>query len=190
MKQTWLRETGRSSGILADSDTGKFLMGLTGSDCGPRGCPHGALIHVLSVDGYPVAIEIGMVMGCHYYSYLGAFDWAWKDYSPGKIQIEMAQKWAKSVGLEKFDFLGDPSDYKEQWTNSIHRLHSRSTPITALGLIYCAIWKSHLRPKLKNAYKNMDSDKRKLLSKMVGLAGRSAGSDKYDPETNTACLSV
>ena len=180
MKRIWLEKTGRKPGILADETTKAFLESLTGSSDCAASCPQGAMTHALCVDGKPVAIEIGMAMGGHYYSYLGAFDWEWRDFSPGKIQIESAQEWAKSVGAQWFDLLGDPSQYKGQWTNRTHRLQSRSMPITALGLIYCAIWKTHLRPKLKNAYNSMGADRRALLTSMAAFAGRFSATGNND----------
>ena len=184
MKQDWLKNTGRSSSVLAQSDTMNFLASLSGNESGPSGFPEGAVSQALCIDGVPIAIEIGMVMQRHYYSYLGAFDWAWKDYSPGKVQIEEAQKWAKSVGLEKFDFLGDPADYKEQWTGSAHRMRSRSLPKTALGFLYCSVWKSRLRPQLKSVYKNMGTDKRKLSWKMLKAAERPTSEQAIDNQSS------
>lgn len=174
MKLEWLKNTGRSAGVLAQADTKMFLTNLSGIEQGPNGHPKGAVAQALCVDNEPIAIEIGMVMDRHYYSYLGAFDWSWSDYSPGKVQIESAQKWAKSVGLAKFDFLGDPADYKEQWTGTTHPMLSRSIPKTALGYLYCAVWKSRLRPQLKNVYKNMGSDRRKLSWQVIKVARQSA----------------
>lgn len=185
MKLVWLGKTGRKPGILGDPKIAGFLADLAGSSSGSQGCPAGAVAHALCLNGKPIAIEIGMILGRHYYSYLGAFDWDWKDYSPGKIQIEAAQKWAKAKGLAQFDFLGDPSDYKQEWTNTSHRLLSKSMPITALGLIYCAIWKSRLRPKLKIAYKNMATDRKKLLSRIVEFTGRSNDRYNYGPEPDS-----
>ena len=188
MKQVWLAKTGRKPGILAEPDTETFLVGLAGTEVGPLGSPEGALVHALCVDRIPVALEIGMVKGRHYYSYLGAFDWTLKDYSAGKVQIEAAQEWANSVGLEVFDFLGDSADYKEQWTGASQPLHSRSMPVTALGLPYCAIWKSRLRPQLKQAYKNMDPDKRKVISKAMTLLRRPSAGDSSDRDTKLNSL--
>jgi len=91
---------------------------------------------------------------------------------------------AKSAGLEKFDFLGDPSGYKEHWTGCTHQLHSRSMPVTALGLVYCAVWKSRLRPRLKDAYKNMDADRRRLLSKMAGFTRPPAAGKGTNPQAD------
>ena len=41
----------------------------------------------MSLDGKAIAIEIGFIFKHHYYSYMGAFDLAWRDYSPGKVQM-------------------------------------------------------------------------------------------------------
>lgn len=172
MKLEWLDKTGRSSGELEHADTAKFLANLSGTEQGLSGYPEGAVAHALCIDGRPIAIEVGMMMRRHYYSYLGAFDWSWGEHSPGKVQIEAAQKWAKSVGLEKFDFLGDPAEYKEQWTGATRLVHSRSIPKTAIGFLYCAVWKSRLRPQLKNAYKNMGADRRKISWQVMKLVGK------------------
>lgn len=166
MKRVWLVQTGRRSSTLANKCTIKFLSSLTGSQSGSKDRPQGAVAHALMVNDRPVAIELGMILGGHYYSYLGAFSWNWRDYSPGKIQIEAAQKWAKEAGLEKFDFLGDPSAYKSNWTDVSRQLVSRSVPTTALGLLYCVIWKTYLKPTLKAVYGGMGSEKRKLLLRL------------------------
>lgn len=178
MKRAWLEQTGRRSNPVSSSVTESFLTDLTGTECNASGLPEGAFVHALALDGTPIATEIGMVKDRHYYSFLGAFDLHWQDYSPGKVQIEMAQRWAKSVGIEKFDFLGDPSSYKSHWTGTAHPLRSRSIPLTPLGLIYCAIWKARLRPTLKSAYHNMSPNRRRLFTKLLGFA---AGNRKPAP---------
>ena len=88
MKQVWLREKGLHSSALSEDSAVEFLANLGGC-AGRDGIPpQGATAHVLTVDGTPVGIEIGMVLGKHYYSYLGAFDWQWRDRSPGVVQME------------------------------------------------------------------------------------------------------
>ncbi|MEP3278615.1 MAG: GNAT family N-acetyltransferase [Stappiaceae bacterium] len=171
MKQIWLQQTGRRADILSKRCTASFLTGLSGK-AGSNERPAGSFAHALTLNGEPIAIEIGMVEGDHYYSYLGAFDWKWRDYSPGKIQIELAQKWAKEAGLRTFDFLGDPSEYKSQWTNSTRSLNSRSVPRSLLGWLYCVVWKAYLRGAVRTAYHHLGSERRKLLLKLLGLGAR------------------
>jgi CelD/BcsL family acetyltransferase involved in cellulose biosynthesis len=70
-KRRWLEETGRiSQGVSMDGfDT--FLTGLPG-DAERR---EGAVAFRLTIDGVPVALELGMIEAGHYYAYLGSFDW-------------------------------------------------------------------------------------------------------------------
>lgn len=183
MKQTWLHRTGRQSSILSDGKTRAFMSHLSGQERNSEGCPAGAFAHALTLNGRPIAIEVGMAMDGHYYSYLGAFDWSWRDYSPGKIQIEAAQKWAKEAGLDRFDFLGDPSDYKSGWSGTTHALHSRFVPNTILGFVYCLAWKSYLRPALKQHYHQMGASARKKLFRLMGLGDRPDPQPASMPDT-------
>ena len=170
MKREWLAQTGRRSSSISSKTTGSFIADLAGIQENDDGLPQGAFAHALTLDGEVIATEVGMVAGRHYYSFLGAFDLNWQDFSPGKIQIEMAQEWAKSVGIDQFDFLGDPSSYKSHWTGSSVPLCSRSIPLTATGFVYCAIWKSRLRPTLKSVYHNMDPAHRRVFTALLAFA--------------------
>lgn len=171
MKRTWLESTGRSSNTISSGLTEDFLASLLGRKRNAYGNPEGAFAHALTLDGRPIATEIGFVMDRHYYSFLGAFDLDWQDYSPGKVQIESAQKWAKSAGIWAFDFLGDPSSYKLNWTGSNHPLHSRAVPLTTLGILYCSLWKSLIRPALKSAHFNMSPDLRRFVAGILSFPG-------------------
>ncbi len=168
-KNIWLRETGRRTSVLSDADTKRFLTNLDGSDKSQSRLVNGATLGVLSVANKPIGIELGMCLDGHYYSYLGAFDWENKRLSPGKTQIEEAQMWAKEVGLKKFDFLGDPSDYKTAWTDLTDALESRSVPVTLRGFIYCVCWKAYLRPMAAFVFNRLDAKNRRRILKLFGI---------------------
>lgn len=172
MKAKWLEETGRSSESLLSKQTETFLKALKGHEAKGDMPPQGAVAHVLRVDGKSVGIELGMTMGRHYYSYLGAFDWAWKDFSVGKIQIEMTQKWAMEAGIHMFDFLGDPSAYKSNWTQTTQSLKNRNVPLSIKGFLYVVIWRCYFRPIVKKAYAAMGANWRKKLSDVISIADR------------------
>ena len=78
MKKVWLHEKGLHSSALSDELATGFLANLGGCAARDGMPPQGATAHVLTVDEKPVGVEIGMVLGSHYYSYLGAFDWQWR----------------------------------------------------------------------------------------------------------------
>ncbi|MEM8649025.1 MAG: GNAT family N-acetyltransferase [Pseudomonadota bacterium] len=165
MKRKWLVMTGRNKGILFDPLAADFFKSIPKS--GDDFTGSGPLVHSYSIDGEPVAMELGFYRNNHYYSYLGAINLDWQKYSPGKVQIEAAQKWAKSNGFENFDFLGDPSEYKKNWTNFSQPLECRYIPITLVGEVYCRIWKVNINPKLRYFYHNTGSGTRDFITKVM-----------------------
>ena len=123
----------------------------------------------LCIDDQPIALELGFAAGRDYYSYLGAIDLEFSKYSPGKLQIEEAQKWALEQGFRYFDFLNDPSAYKNGWTNLMVPLASRSFALSFRGYVHCLIWKKHLKPRVKQLYHNAGSNHRKIVTDLYKM---------------------
>ena len=170
MKTEWLRRTGRSSTQLSRPETLGFLSGVPAMDA------HGdigILAHGLYCDGKPIAIEIGLRKNGYYCAYMGAFDWAWRDLSPGKTQMEYSQQWAVEAGIETYDLLGEMCEYKAQWTNSTVPLHSRAIPLSAVGFVYCVSWRVALRPFAKWLMTSLGQNSRRTV---FGLISRLRGS--------------
>ena len=176
-KKLWLRNTARRDAVISQALTRKFLCSLSGNQNNVDKLPSGAVLGALMLDGKPIAIEIGMCLDGHYYSYLGAFDWQHRPLSPGKIQIEEMQKWAMEVGLKKFDFLGDPAEYKSEWTNSHDALESRNVSTTLRGVLYCVSWKAYLRPVARFLFTKLDADMRSKILIILGIRKNTTESD-------------
>ncbi|MGI9352132.1 MAG: GNAT family N-acetyltransferase [Rhizobiaceae bacterium] len=168
MKRLWLIETNRHSQSLFEDASKLFLSGLGGEGSSFES-GEGPVVQVVKLDGKPIAIEIGMLRDGHYYSYLGAIDLEYSSYSPGKVQMEMTQKWAYDYGIRMFDFLSDPSDYKKSWTNMQAAMFTRYFPVTHRGHIYCVVWKAQLKPFLRNLYQRSNPKLRKQVNKLLGL---------------------
>ena len=173
-KRIWLHETGRRATVFSQNRTKNFLLNLSGVEGDDITPPKGAVLGVLSLDDVPIGIEIGMCLDGHYYCYLGAFDWQWRKLSVGKIQIEEMQIWAKQVGLNKFDFLGDPAEYKTSWTNTTDALESRFIPLTMRGFFYSVVWKTYLRPASRIIFNKLNASNRSKLLKLLGMREKNA----------------
>lgn len=167
MKKVWLSEKGLHSSALSDDLAFRFLSSLRGQEARNGMPPQGATAHVLTVGDVPVGIEIGMILGRHYYSYLGAFDWQWRNCSPGVVQMERTQQWALENQVEKFDLLGDPAAYKSHWSNAVQPLKSVIVPTSMRGFIYAAVWRARLRPALKKLANAIGPNGRKTIKGLL-----------------------
>lgn len=177
LKQAWLRDTGRLGRDVFDPRFTAFLRKLgTKANKGDDG----VYLHALTLDGSPIAMEIGMRFRDDYYCFLGAIDLAYQKYSPGKVQMESAQRWAIETGIRRFDFLNDPSAYKSSWTNATEPLTAFYVPLTSLGRLYCHHWMAGLRPHVRSIYHRFGTQIRARLLSAVGavqrLLGRHGGS--------------
>ncbi len=173
MKQQWMEATGRREDVMSDDGLKRFLAAL--GDETSRDAHNDIYMHVLRIDGAPAGLELGMASKGHYYSYLGAINLDYQKHSPGKIQMEFAQQWALELGLSKFDFLNDPSDYKASWTNITVPLRSQYIPITSAGYLYCWMWKTSIRPKLKELYKKTSANERRYFNQLFQMIGKIQG---------------
>jgi len=180
-KNIWLKQTGRRAAVLSDKRTQDLLSNLTGHAETPYNSPTGAIIGVLTLDEQPIALEIGLCESGRFYSYLGAFNWDYKNYSPGKLQIEETQKWAKAAGFKTFDFLGDPADYKSAWTNSTDALESRSIALNARGFLYCVFWKAYLRPVIRVVFNKLKPEFRSRLINLFGMGKKTTPENQKAP---------
>lgn len=173
MKQVWMEQTGRREDVMTDPAMAEFLSSLGNRQTADK--DNDTFMHVLALDGAPIALELGMAFQGHYYSFLGAINMDFQKLSPGKIQIEMAQEWAKEQDLRKFDFLNDPSEYKATWTNEREPLHSQYVPISSAGYLYCWMWKTSVKPKLKEMYQNIRPEDRRYFNQLFNLVGKLQG---------------
>jgi CelD/BcsL family acetyltransferase involved in cellulose biosynthesis len=155
-KKQWLNRTGRISTGLEFAGHGAFLAALPQAD----GDGNGPVLSALLLDGKPVAIEIGFVQHGHYYSYIGGFDWSFRQLSPGKVQMEMTLAWLIDNGVRVFDLLANPSDYKADYSNRTVSLSGHAMSMTRYGKVYASVWQSLLRPALKHSFKMLPADLR------------------------------
>jgi CelD/BcsL family acetyltransferase involved in cellulose biosynthesis len=160
MKRMWLQRTGRIGMGLTHADHESFLGNLSGD----RAAGDGAVLFVLMAGAKPVAFEFGLLQRGHYYSYLGSFAWGWRHASPGSLQIAMTIDWLIDHGVQTFDLLGNPENYKQTWTDATVALASFEKSFTWRGAIYGAVWTRQARPTLKTLYKAMPASWRSSLN--------------------------
>ncbi len=159
MKDDWLANTGKVSRALSMPGTAAFLSSLTVSP----GNTARALVGILNLDDKPISIEIGFERGNDYVSYLGAFEWGLRGYSPGKIEMDLMLRWAIENDMKSYDLLGNASTYKDDWSNVEVPLLTRVVAQSVLGIARTELWVKRLRPALKNTLEVLPDAKRRML---------------------------
>lgn len=145
MKRRWIAETGRISVGFSMAGYEDFLASLGGD--GER--LEGACLSILRAGERVVALELGFIRQRHYYAYIGGFDWDLRDLSPGKVQMEMSVGWLIDNGINAYDLLINPADYKASWTNKSVIVSSHAEALTWRGRFYASAWLPRIRPALK-----------------------------------------
>lgn len=163
MKRVWLQETGRPTRVINREDFADFLSALS-YDPESR---NGAVAAALTLDGRPIAVEIGFRWFDRFYSYLGSFDWSLRDHSPGKVQLEQAMRWCIENGVKAYDLLGEPATYKSDWSNMSTDMATYCLEPTLRGKAFSSIWSRSLRPAAKSAIQSTPLGLRTRLAPIV-----------------------
>jgi CelD/BcsL family acetyltransferase involved in cellulose biosynthesis len=161
MKASWLAATGRISQGLEQGDHGAFLAALQTSHGG-----EGPIAFALRLNGKPIAIELGYLQRGHYYAYMGAFDWAWRNLSPGKLQMHKSICWLIENGADRLDLLGNPSDYKQHYASQTLPMHGFVVNRSWRGRAYTTLWTRNTKPRLKALFHHMPEHWRTSLHVM------------------------
>lgn len=148
MKRRWLAETGRFSSGFSMAGYEDFLASLGGNAARLSG----ACLSVLRAGERVVALELGFIRQRHYYAYIGGFDWDLRELSPGKVQMDLTVNWLIDQGVDAYDLLINPAEYKASWTNKSVAVTSRAEALNWRGRLYASAWLPSLRPALKQVH--------------------------------------
>ena len=172
-KRDWLRDNGLLSQTVFEACSARFLASLPSAPGHPQ-----MVVAEMSLDGKAIAIEIGFIFKHHYYSYMGAFDLAWRDYSPGKVQMREMISWCIANGIGQYDFLGTPAVYKSEWTDRTIGMRDFCDAGTLKGAAYARLWLGRLRPLAKRTFERLPLSRRRSVLRLVdyfsGLPGTPA----------------
>ncbi|MEO0619626.1 MAG: GNAT family N-acetyltransferase [Pseudomonadota bacterium] len=159
MKRQWIAATGRVGTGLEGETLSTFLAHLTG-DASLRA---GLVLHVLKLDNRPIAIELGIIRGDDYASFIAGFDGALNDLSPGKIQMERSFRWFLENGVVRYDFLPNPASYKAGWTNESETVVTFSIPLNMTGRLLAFVSGAATCRRVKNLFYALPAPIRKRI---------------------------
>jgi CelD/BcsL family acetyltransferase involved in cellulose biosynthesis len=121
-KKDWLARRGLKN-ILC-TDPGESFLAEALPHLSSRGSVHAS---ALQLDGQPLSSYISLVHGKRYYYYFGSWDYAWGNYSPGKLHLMDLISYAAGNGFTEFDMLRGDEEYKKKISTDFVVIHSIET---------------------------------------------------------------
>jgi len=106
--------------------SGTAILGNPSAEGLYRGFAHGAAekgwlrLHLLELNGEPIAIHYGCAFGGRGVFIKTGFDEAYRRVSPGVLLVAETLRCAIEEGLQSYDFLGSAEHYKTRWTSEVH----------------------------------------------------------------------
>ncbi|MBD3774306.1 MAG: GNAT family N-acetyltransferase [Rhodobacteraceae bacterium] len=128
--RSWKREAG--SAIACNPDKEAFFRQYLRAASAAGQCR----IAFMRIDGRPVAMQLAVVSGGHYWLYKIGYDEDFSRCSPGNLLMLHAVGEAVRAGLSAFEFMGEAEGWiAELWTRSQHPcVRLRTYPFSLVGM--------------------------------------------------------
>lgn len=163
-KKSWLEARGLSSRAFLDAKALEALRAMVGrqSDDNPL------QLFVQKLNDVPVATEISLVSeeGCA--SFIGTYDPAFDELSPGKVQMESTIRYGYEKGWPAYDMLAPMSEYKQSWSNHTVDVADYMLPSSFMGRMFRDGYLRGLRPAAKALFLALPAGLRGRLIRSTG----------------------
>lgn len=147
MKSEWLRQNGHISPGFSDPRYKAFFQDAASAVDQPSGC----MVSLYSLDGRPLAIEVGVLSKGHYSAHIGAFDQEFSTLSPGTQQMNLTIEYLLEQGSKTYDLLAPMSDYKRIWTDASIGVGDYALATSLRGRVFALLYLKWARPIIKSA---------------------------------------
>ncbi|MBV6658614.1 MAG: GNAT family N-acetyltransferase [Devosiaceae bacterium] len=144
-KIDWLAQRGLSSRAFQDPTSLQTLVALASTP--GQGNP--LRVFALTLNGAPIAIEVSFVEPEAVLSFMGSYDPAYEEFSPGKLQLEGSVLFGYENGWTGYDLLAPMNAYKASWVTDLIGVADTVLPLTMTGRMYARVVLQRLRPAAK-----------------------------------------
>ena len=108
-------------------------------------------LYMLELNGKLIAADYGCVYDNCGYRIKTTFDEELRKFVPGLVLLaDVLTSSIEQEGLERYDFLGGPDEYKLRWTEEVQG-HTAIHAFRGLRMVPAYLWRGKLRPALKSA---------------------------------------
>jgi CelD/BcsL family acetyltransferase involved in cellulose biosynthesis len=159
LKRAWLADRGLRNPALASDELADTL---TAALTDPDGAAPFEVFR-LTVGGRTAAIEVGLIDGLTYRSYLGAYAPDFADHGPGKLLTADVARWCRAQGLEAYDLLPPVTDFKRSWCDGRREMSRAVVPLRHRARLMLPLIRSG-RGLIKQAYHGLSKPQRAWLN--------------------------
>ena len=163
-KNEWLEERGRHNQVLRCGNHLKFLKEMSRSSSST----FEMVMSELRVGDKPVSWEIGFNFCGTHFAYITSHVNALTDLSPGRLHMDLSQRYCIKQGLQKFDLMVPHDAHKESWSSGYVDTNDYYVPITLWGRVFGQLYLRMLRPVLRRVYYRTPPWVLKTLKPMFG----------------------
>lgn len=158
-KKVWLAERGLSSRAFLNAQALEALRAMIGRES--NGNP--LQLFVQKLNGAPVAIEVSLVSSEGCASYIGSYDPAFEELSPGKVQMESTIMYGYEQGWRTYDMLAPMIEYKQSWSNYTVEVADYMLQSSLPGMAFRDVYLRCLRPAVKALFMALPTNLRARL---------------------------
>lgn len=165
-KAAWLEQNGLRSSTFADKATLALLERLINLES------NGIQRHIfqLTIDGKPVAYDIGFSNNGRFVSHIGAFHPDYANASPGSHLMERILDYLIEQKFEWFDLMTPAYGYKLKWGTNLDDVTDFALPTNWKGRAYLHFYLLWLRPTIKKGLNNLPLPLKRLAKKLQDKA--------------------
>ena len=121
----------------------------------------------LGVGEETAALEVGLVQGRRYSSFIQGYDARFAQHGPGRVLMWQLIERCPGLGIEVFDFLAPAYEHKREWASGETPMGDCILPCSTKG-VAAASYLARIKPALKEIYARLPAGARRRVSGLVG----------------------
>ena len=158
-KARWLEARGLASAGLSHPASEATLMALA-----ERGR---LFVGRLGVGDETAALEVGLVQGRRYCSFIQGYDARFAQHGPGRVLVWQLIERCPDLGIDVFDFLAPAYEHKREWASGETPMGDCILPCSTKG-VAAASYLARIKPALKEIYARLPAGARRRVAGLVG----------------------
>ncbi|MCR9138484.1 MAG: GNAT family N-acetyltransferase [Alphaproteobacteria bacterium] len=165
LKAQWVKKSGLVDSTFSRPECTALLSNLADDAASNSEC----MLFALTLDGRPIAYDLGFVSFGRYVSHVGAFHPDFGQFNPGHVLTHEILAQLIKDGYSSYDMMTPASGYKLDWANKLDEVLDFALPINRTGSLYINAYLRKIRPGIKASLDALPYGVRNVVQSLRGL---------------------